>query len=109
MDRTRWPSTSSSETSTLSTPPAKGLPPVTKALRRFLLLAKAPLLLSTPPAHLITITLATTTTTTTISLPGLEAQHPMLANLTRPSPHMGTGYRRWAARQAHNLWLNSNN
>lgn len=84
---------------------------MTKVLHRFLLLAKAPLLFSTPLPQLITnITLATTTT----SLPGLEARPPMLAhltwaNLTRRFPRMGWEHRHRGIRQAHSLLLNSNN
>lgn len=80
---------------------------MTKVLRRFLLLARAPLLSLTPRPHLtITITPAITTTT---SLLGLGAQHPMSANLTRRFLHTGWEYRRRGARQAHSLLLNSNN
>lgn len=80
---------------------------MTKVPRRTLLLARAPLLCSTPRPHPITIiTLATTTTT---SLPGLAAQHRMLAKPTRRFPHTGWGFRRREARQAHSLLPNSNN
>lgn len=81
---------------------------MTKVLRRFLLLAKAPLLSLTPRPHLTTI-ITPATITTTPSLPGLEAQHPMLANPTWLFLHTGWEHRRRGARQAHSLLLNNNN
>lgn len=78
---------------------------MTEVPRRTLLVARALLLSSTPRPHLITITTLATTTT---SLPGLEAQHRMLAKPTRPFPHTGWGCRHRGARQAHSLLLNNN-